>query len=166
MHISWYILCILTRWNQVISSHIPLPCRERCHQYPSPHHVWVFSTVYKVPLGINHTDYNVLINIKSCLQDDHILRSCDSSPVRIQHIYMQNSVLVNPTPSLVIRDSFTISPNAGTPSYIVSECVMIRNDQRRLFVSYGLPWLNLGLRPANERRRYFVTTSLIGWVQA
>ena len=23
-----------------------------------------------------------------------------------------------------------------------------------------------GLRPANERRRYFVTTSLIGWVQA
>ena len=26
--------------------------------------------------------------------------------------------------------------------------------------------LILGLRPANERRRYFVTTSLIGWVQA
>ena len=25
---------------------------------------------------------------------------------------------------------------------------------------------NLGLRPANERRRYFVTTSLIGWAQA
>ena len=27
------------------------------------------------------------------------------------------------------------------------------------------PRLNLGLRPANERRRYFVTTSLIGWAQ-
>ena len=26
--------------------------------------------------------------------------------------------------------------------------------------------LILGLRPANERRRYFVTTSLIGWAQA
>ena len=26
--------------------------------------------------------------------------------------------------------------------------------------------LILGLGPANERRRYFVTTSLIGWVQA
>ena len=26
--------------------------------------------------------------------------------------------------------------------------------------------LTLGLRPANERRRYFVTTSLIGWTQA
>ena len=25
--------------------------------------------------------------------------------------------------------------------------------------------LILGLRPANERRRYFVKTSLIGWVQ-
>ena len=24
----------------------------------------------------------------------------------------------------------------------------------------------LGLRPANERRRYFVTTSLIGWAEA
>ena len=24
---------------------------------------------------------------------------------------------------------------------------------------------HLGLRPANERRRYFVTTSLIGWAQ-
>ena len=28
------------------------------------------------------------------------------------------------------------------------------------------PALILGLRPANERRCYFVTTSLIGWVQA
>ena len=26
--------------------------------------------------------------------------------------------------------------------------------------------LILGFRPANERRRYLVTTSLIGWVQA
>ena len=26
--------------------------------------------------------------------------------------------------------------------------------------------LILGLRPTNERRRYFVTTSLIGWAQA
>ena len=30
---------------------------------------------------------------------------------------------------------------------------------------YG-PGLMLGLHPANERRRYFVTTTLIGWVQA
>ena len=30
----------------------------------------------------------------------------------------------------------------------------------------GNPELILGLRPANERRRYFVTTSLIGWTQA
>ena len=26
--------------------------------------------------------------------------------------------------------------------------------------------LILGVRPANERRRYFITTSLIGWAQA
>ena len=30
----------------------------------------------------------------------------------------------------------------------------------------GKSGLSQGLRPANERRRYFVTTSLIGWVQA
>ena len=29
-----------------------------------------------------------------------------------------------------------------------------------------IPGLILGLRPANERRRYFVTTSLIGWEQS
>ena len=28
------------------------------------------------------------------------------------------------------------------------------------------PGLILGLRTANERRRYFVTTSLIGWAKA
>ena len=26
--------------------------------------------------------------------------------------------------------------------------------------------LIVGVRPANERRRYFVTTSIIGWAQA
>ena len=33
---------------------------------------------------------------------------------------------------------------------------------------YLFKWMDrliLGWRPANERRRYFVTTSLIGWVQ-
>ena len=28
-----------------------------------------------------------------------------------------------------------------------------------------MAWLILGLRPANERRRYKVTPSLIGWAQ-
>ena len=30
---------------------------------------------------------------------------------------------------------------------------------------YSVPGLILGVRPANERRRYTVTPSLIGWVQ-
>ena len=33
-------------------------------------------------------------------------------------------------------------------------------------ISVSISGLILGLRRANERRRYFVTTSLIGWVQA
>ena len=31
---------------------------------------------------------------------------------------------------------------------------------------YTIPGLILGLLPANERRCYFVTTFLIGWMQA
>ena len=34
-----------------------------------------------------------------------------------------------------------------------------------LYIITVIAGLILGLRPANERRRYFVTTSLIGWVQ-
>ena len=33
-------------------------------------------------------------------------------------------------------------------------------------VIFRKPGLILGLRPANERRFYFVTASLIGWAQA
>ena len=41
-----------------------------------------------------------------------------------------------------------------------------RTKHTPLFVTkYILPGLILGLRPANERRRYKVTPSLIGWAQ-
>ena len=47
------------------------------------------------------------------------------------------------------------------------------NELNRAMVIFQLPaqefngyaGLILGLRPANEIRRYFVTTSLIGWAQ-
>ena len=39
----------------------------------------------------------------------------------------------------------------------------IRVTQRFLASIWHHVGLILGLRPANERRRYFVTTSLIGW---
>ena len=40
-------------------------------------------------------------------------------------------------------------------------------DQTAIEVGIDLSrWLILGLRPANERRRYIVMTSPIGWVQA
>ena len=44
-------------------------------------------------------------------------------------------------------------------------------DYLNFHVTHGAPfyyhgsWLILDLSPANERRRYFVTTSLIGWAQ-
>ena len=34
------------------------------------------------------------------------------------------------------------------------------------YQEFPIPWLILGLRSDNERRRYFVTTTLIGWTQA
>ena len=36
----------------------------------------------------------------------------------------------------------------------------------KIYILYVYSELILGLRPANERRGYYVTTSLIGWVQA
>ena len=42
-------------------------------------------------------------------------------------------------------------------------------SQQKLLYIWGqfgsAPQLSLGLRPANERRRYKVTPSLIGWAQ-
>ena len=38
--------------------------------------------------------------------------------------------------------------------------------QNLSFMKMHLKMLILGLRPANERQRYFVMTSLIGWAQS
>ena len=32
--------------------------------------------------------------------------------------------------------------------------------------TFPLQWISLGMHPANEKRRYIVTTYLIGWVHA
>ena len=40
-----------------------------------------------------------------------------------------------------------------------------RLNIKTVFPMYGISELIIGLRPANERWRYFVTTSLIGWAQ-
>ena len=40
------------------------------------------------------------------------------------------------------------------------------NERRRYFVTPSLISWTQGLRSANERRRYFVTPSLISWTQA
>ena len=47
------------------------------------------------------------------------------------------------------------------PDYIMSGGI-----QLYVYSLYGIPRLILGLRPTNERRRYFVMTSPIGWAQA
>ena len=53
---------------------------------------------------------------------------------------------------------------AGTvPSSTADAISTWRNDMKCKYISMSK--LILGLRPANERLRYFVTTSLIGWAQ-
>ena len=37
------------------------------------------------------------------------------------------------------------------------------NDHVQHWLGYSLSGMSLGMRPANERRRYIVTMSLIGW---
>ena len=44
--------------------------------------------------------------------------------------------------------------------------LMLLKQPPPLITAHPITGLILGLRPANERRRYFVTTSLIGWAQA
>ena len=62
----------------------------------------------------------------------------------------------NDTAWLIIDDYTDVSQSR--PIMDVSALPLLYNQE---------PWgLILGLRPANERRRYFVTTSLIGWAQA
>ena len=54
--------------------------------------------------------------------------------------------------------------------YIVSSkhCAIIANtlSHEQVCMQLQIPGLILGLRQANQRRRCFVTTSLIGWAQA
>ena len=47
----------------------------------------------------------------------------------------------------------------------VGVCVHVYLNGVHVFAYVYNPGLILGLRPANERRRYKVTTSLIGWAQ-
>ena len=65
----------------------------------------------------------------------------------------------------------------GTFLFRASICSKCSSDEARGLIAatfkdislfelwYMTTGLILGLRPANERRRYFVTTSLIGWAQ-
>ena len=58
-------------------------------------------------------------------------------------------------------------------AWYVFHCTLLEHAQRILH-TYALPYSRLlaytradsRLAPANERRRYFVTTSFIGWAQA
>ena len=46
------------------------------------------------------------------------------------------------------------------------QAIDTHTDTHKRTQATTIPGLILDLRPANERRRYFVTTSLIGWAQA
>ena len=61
------------------------------------------------------------------------------------------------------RYSILQDPNRW--QYTSSKCWILSVERNRR-PDYYTSGLILGLRPANERRRYIVTTSLIGWAQA
>ena len=50
-------------------------------------------------------------------------------------------------------------------SIISFELVITSRDESTFVQAMAWSGPILGLRPANERRRYFVTTSLVGWAQ-
>ena len=59
-----------------------------------------------------------------------------------------------------------LSPKHEVSNMILSKKEIKPNPCTACIYSHGIIGLILGLRPANERRRYFVPTSLIGWAQA
>ena len=83
---------------------------------------------------------------------------------------------VKMTPFDVITTSLLSNVSAGSwkvkcrCTMFVSEWVVCRSIRCPFAKTFLSDWtvsgLILGLRPANERRRYSVTTSLIGWAQA
>ena len=86
------------------------------------------------------------------------------------------------TVQTLIQGSSVISCNKTNVNFILRWWLLIklmqtcnwRNDHcnemeatvETLIQGSSITGLILGLHPANERRRYFVTTSLIGWAQA
>ena len=55
----------------------------------------------------------------------------------------------------------------GATRFQMSDCMKANFSIIKFCIIWsGFADLILGLRLSNERRRYFVTTSLIGWVQA
>ena len=71
--------------------------------------------------------------------------------------------IAKPSPTMILTmqdETIAFLPRG----MIWTTCInsVLRNDRKCKYISE----LILGLHPANERRRYFVTTSLIGWAQA
>ena len=87
-----------------------------------------------------------------------------------QYMWSIIELILDSFPLLLTRKrklDFNYRPDEFANKYM-DTCWCLERDmtERR----YGTPWtcspgLILGLRPANERRRYFVTTFLIGWAQ-
>ena len=66
-----------------------------------------------------------------------------------------------------------ISPKKGSNAGFLFSLMLALTNSWTHRLRFETPWrssdvtvMYAGLRPANERRRYFVTTSLIGWVQS
>ena len=64
-------------------------------------------------------------------------------------------------------DIWAPKPNKGCSSFCFRGSPTQESEGTvKQILNDGKWGLILGLRPANERRRYFVTTSLIGWAEA
>ena len=83
---------------------------------------------------------------------------------RNSFIFSQENALEN----VVWKMSAILSPPQCVKPFInlAPDLCFIEHQRSRGWCHVLLfTWLSLGLHPANERRRYFVTTSLIGWAQ-
>ena len=124
-------------------------------------------TTYDCPLDVNW--YQLMTNLKKKLKAYIFRRACDRNT---QYMSCNGRVwyalcLVEVNKNQQILQCKSLSsyqirmPHAW--KLPVGQCLSCHMNGIKQSVNF---WVILGLRPTNERYCYFVTTSLIGWLQA
>ena len=125
--------------------------REYCHFYqPSENFKRIDTFFYQTTNHNYKLWYTALNKLNRIEKSAKSLRKCHRST----RVFTGFRILIKPGPCKRVRKH----------QNVFQKCYIL-NQYNTIASIYNNTRLILGLRPANERRRYKVTTSLIGWAQ-